>query len=55
MQQVKLKTGKKIAYKEQASIEKVNKLKKAGLSYDEIADKLGVSRSTVYRRLKEAI
>lgn len=55
LQQAKLKTGEKIAYKEQASIEEVNKLKKLGLSYDEIADKLGVSRSTVYRRIKEKV
>lgn len=55
LQQTKLKTGEKIAYKEQASIKEVKKLKKAGLSYDEIADKLGVSRSTIYRRIKEII
>lgn len=55
VQQAKLKMGEKIAYKEQASVKEVNKLRKAGLSYDEIADKLGVSRSTVYRRIKETV
>jgi len=55
VQQAKLKTGEKIAYKEQASWEEVNKLKMAGLTNDQIANKLGVSRSTIWRRLKEGV
>lgn len=55
VQQAKMKNGKKIAYKDQASVEEVVKLKNEGLTNDEIAEKLGVSKSTVYRRLKEHV
>lgn len=55
LQQTKLKTGKKIAYKEQISAEEVRKLKKEGLSTEQMAEKLGVSKSTIWRRLKEKV
>jgi len=47
--QAKIKTSKKIAYKKQASVEEVNE---TGLSNEQIAKKLGVSRSTIWHRLK---
>ncbi|MGH4117927.1 helix-turn-helix transcriptional regulator [Clostridium sp.] len=53
VQQAKLKTGVKIAYKEKASKEEVYKLKMAGLSYEQIKKRLGVSESTIRRRLKD--
>lgn len=55
VQRVRLKNGEKIAYKKRADPEKVSKLKKAGLKSKEIAKKLCVSKSTVYRRLREKV
>lgn len=55
LQQVKLKNGEKIAYKKQATLEKVSELKKSGLGVGEIAETLCVSKATVYRRLKESV
>lgn len=50
----KVKQGvKKIGYKEDVPVELVKKLHEEGLTYIEIGEKLGVSKSTVWRRLKE--
>lgn len=55
LQQAKLKNGEKIAYKNEATLEKVSELKKSGLGVEEIAETLCVSKATVYRRLKESV
>lgn len=49
----RLKNGVKIASKPGASKEIIEALRKTGMSYDQIAVKLGISRSTVWRHLKE--
>ena len=51
---VGLKKGDKIAYKKEASLEKIELLKKKGMSNWRIGNELGVSQSTIYRRLKES-
>lgn len=53
IQRIKLKNGKKIAYKENVTAEEIIKLKKAGLSDKEIAERIGASQSTIWRRRKE--
>lgn len=53
LQMARLKNKRKIAYKENVTVEEILKLKKAGLSDEEIAKKLKTSQSTVWRRLRE--
>lgn len=48
-----LHNGKKIAYKEKASPKNVEALVNKGYTKTEIAEILGVSRYTIYRRIKE--
>lgn len=45
--------GKKLAYKESASVMEVKALLDKGYSKTKIAETLGVSRNTVYRRIEE--
>ncbi|GAQ24135.1 helix-turn-helix domain-containing protein [Tepidanaerobacter syntrophicus] len=53
LQRARLKAGIKIAYKKNVTIEKILELKKKGLTLDEIANTLGVCKTTIWRRLKE--
>jgi response regulator of citrate/malate metabolism len=53
LQRARLKAGVKIAYKKNVTIEKILELKKKGLTLDEIANTLGVCKTTIWRRLKE--
>lgn len=48
-----LDKGDKIAYKHSVSKDDIKKLMELGLSQTEIANRLQVSRSTIYRRLQE--
>ncbi|GAB6152550.1 hypothetical protein JCM17380_13000 [Desulfosporosinus burensis] len=50
----KMKNGLKIAYKKEASCEKVLLLLNEGMTQEKIAVVLGVGRATVARRIKEA-
>lgn len=52
--QEQMKQGLKIAYKHGASAKRVMELRGAGRTQEEIADELGVSVSTVRRRIREA-
>ena len=49
----RLKNGVKLASKPQASKEVILALKERGMTYEQIADMLKISRSTVWRHLKE--
>ena len=52
--QVALALGNvKPAYKKEADIETILALAENGYSYEQIAELLGVSKSTIYRRMKE--
>lgn len=53
-QQEILQNGIKIARKYGADIELINSLSQKGYTDDQIASYLGVSRSTIWRRRKEA-
>lgn len=53
-QQEILQNGIKIARKHGADIELINSLSQKGYTDDQIASYLGVSRSTIWRRRKEA-
>lgn len=48
-----VRQGIKPARKSYVSLQVINKLKNQGLSNEEIADRLEVSRSTIWRRIKE--
>lgn len=48
----RLENGVKIARKPQASKEVIEALRERGLTYEEIASMLNISRSTVWRHLK---
>ena len=50
----KMKNGLKIAYKKEASCEKVLLLLNEGMTQEKIAVVLGVGRATVARRIKES-
>lgn len=52
-QRAKVKSGMKIAKKDGITKEVIQRLKGQGLTVEQIAKKLGCSRSTVWRRLKE--
>lgn len=52
--QEQMRQGLKIAYKHGASVERVMELRQAGRTQEEIADELGVSVSTIRRRIQEA-
>ncbi len=49
----KVRAGKKIAYREDVSKEDVYALLQKNMNKSEIAETLGVSRNTVYRRIEE--
>ena len=53
IQRAKVASGEKIAYRKDASLEKVKKLRDSGYTYMDIADELNVSRATVASRIKE--
>ncbi|MHB8129523.1 MAG: HTH domain-containing protein [Mobilitalea sp.] len=53
LQRAKVKNGMKIAFKKEVSIEKVQELRNQGLSYEQIAEKLNVSRATIGNRIRE--
>ena len=53
LQRTKLKNGMKIAKKNDITKEAIQRLKGEGLSVEKIAEKLGCSRTTVWRRLRE--
>lgn len=49
----RLENGVKLASKPQASKEVIEAMRERGMTYEEIADMLKISRSTVWRHLKE--
>lgn len=51
LQKSKLKSGMKIAYKEDVTIEKIKEAYNRLGRYELVANELGVSRTTIYRRL----
>ncbi|NLK76088.1 MAG: hypothetical protein GX288_12505 [Clostridiales bacterium] len=51
LQKSKLKSGVKIAYKEDVTIDKIKEAYNRLGSYELVANELGVSRTTIYRRL----
>ena len=53
LQRVKVENGMKIAFKKEVSIEKVQELRNQGLSYEQMAEKLNVSRATIGNRIRE--
>lgn len=55
LQYEKVKAGQKIAYKDDASCEKVLTLYRKGMTRKEIAEQLGVSRKTIDRRVNTLI
>ena len=52
-QRLEVQSGKKIAYKESASLKEVFELYSAGRKPKEIASLLGVSVATVYNRIND--
>lgn len=54
LQRVRVKTGEKIAYKNEANKDKILELIKQGLSKKDIAEQLNISKSTLWRRLKNS-
>lgn len=54
VQRAKVQNGQKIARKDNVEVGEIKKLLASGLSQDEVAEKLQCSRSTIWRRLKEA-
>lgn len=53
LNKARVKQGVPIARKPQADKEVILALRERGLTYEEIADKLNISRTTVWRHLKE--
>lgn len=53
LQRTKVKNGIKIAKKDNVTKEAIQQLKGQNLTIEQIAEKLGCSRTTVWRRLKE--
>ena len=49
----RLENGVKLESKPQASKEVIEAMRERGLTYDEIASRLKISRSTIWRHLKE--
>ena len=55
LNKARVKQGVPIARKPQADKEIILALRERGLTYEEIADKLNISRTTVWRHLKNSL
>ena len=49
----KVKNGESVRYKKDITVEKIIELQKKGLTQEQIAETLGITRMTVSRRLRE--